>query len=256
MILSRKHIVAAAFFAACLLARPTFAGPPFITDDPEPVDLHHWEFYTFGISNYSSDSHSSDNFIQGPAIEINYGALPDMQLHLVFGGAYDKATGDNAQYGFSDTELGIKYRFIHETDVIPQVGFFPLVELPTGDADRGLGNGRAQFFLPVWLQKSWGEENHEWTTFAGGGFWINEGEGNKDFWRLGWEVQHDLGEHLTLGGEIFHETSAAEGDSGHTAFNLGGYYNFDDHNHLLFSAGRDINGPTQFTCYLGYQFTF
>ncbi len=24
------------------------AGPPFLTDDPEPVELNHWEVYLFG----------------------------------------------------------------------------------------------------------------------------------------------------------------------------------------------------------------
>ena len=35
--------------AALLLAVPTvaWAGPPFVTDDPEPTDLHKWEIYSF-----------------------------------------------------------------------------------------------------------------------------------------------------------------------------------------------------------------
>jgi hypothetical protein len=27
------------------MATPAMAGPPFQPDDPEPVDLHHYEFY-------------------------------------------------------------------------------------------------------------------------------------------------------------------------------------------------------------------
>lgn len=46
------------------------------------------------------------------------------------------------------------------------------------------------------------------------------------------------------------------GGHGHTAFNLGGYLNFDGHNHMLFSAGRDIDGPNRFVCTLAYQLTF
>jgi len=37
---------------------------------------------------------------------------------------------------------------------------------------------------------------------------------------------------------------------------LGGYYNFDEHRHLLFSAGRDIDGPIRVQCYLAFQLTF
>jgi len=44
------------------------------------------------------------------------------------------------QYGYGDTEVGAKHRFIQETDVSPQVGFFPLLAIPTGSAHRGLGS--------------------------------------------------------------------------------------------------------------------
>ncbi len=30
-----------------ILATTGFAGPPFLTDDPEPVPFKHWEFYVF-----------------------------------------------------------------------------------------------------------------------------------------------------------------------------------------------------------------
>ena len=33
--------------AMLLLASPALAGPPFITDDPEPVEPGHWEVYGF-----------------------------------------------------------------------------------------------------------------------------------------------------------------------------------------------------------------
>ena len=30
-----------------IIVTPAFAGPPFLTDDPEPVPFKHWEFYLF-----------------------------------------------------------------------------------------------------------------------------------------------------------------------------------------------------------------
>jgi hypothetical protein len=44
-----------------------------------------------------------------------------------------------------------------------------------------------------------------------------------------------------------------------TGFNLGGFYDFTEHHHLLFSAGRGIQHATEtneFSWYLGYQYTF
>jgi hypothetical protein len=84
------------------------------------------------------------------------------------------------------------------------VGTFPILLVPTGNEDKGLGSGEAQVFLPLWLQKRWGP----WKTCGGGGYWINPGTGNKNYWFFGWEVQRDMSQYLTLGGEVFHETSS------------------------------------------------
>jgi hypothetical protein len=49
MLIRFHHFALAAFLssATLLLGQPAHAGPPFITDDPEPVDLGHWEVYAF-----------------------------------------------------------------------------------------------------------------------------------------------------------------------------------------------------------------
>ena len=68
----------------------------------------------------------------------------------------------------------------------PQVAVFPLVNLPTGDEDRGLGAGHVLVFLPMWFQKSFGD----WTIDGGGGYWINQGGvGDKNFWFSGLLLQ-------------------------------------------------------------------
>ncbi len=35
----------------------TFAGPPFLTDDPEPVPFKHWEFYLFSTVDAARKGH-------------------------------------------------------------------------------------------------------------------------------------------------------------------------------------------------------
>lgn len=247
-------------FIVLVLAPLALAGPPFVTDDPDPVDYQHWEVYLFSIYSHTH-IHGADpaqigtDSAQIPAVEVNYGVVPDVQLHIIAPAAYDRVPGGTSQYGIGDTELGVKYRFFHETDYLPEVGIFPLVDLPTGPASLGLGTGYTHVFIPVWLQKSFGEDK-KWTTYGGGGFWYNPGDDNRNYYRFGWQLQHDLNDHLTLGGEVYHETPLAVGIPGHTAFNLGGYWNFDEHRHLLFSAGRDIDGPLRFACYIGFQLTF
>jgi hypothetical protein len=187
---------------------------------------------------------------------VDYGLVPDVQLHAIMPLTYDRMPdGGHAHYGYGDTELGVKYRFLHETDALPEIGTFPLVEVPSANSGKGLGQGTTQVFVPIWYQKTFGKDK-EWTSFGGGGFWYNPGHDLKNFYRVGWEIQRDLNKTLTLGGEIYHESRMYLGGQGHTAFNLGGYLNFDEHNHILFSAGRDLDGPNRFSSYIAYQLTF
>src|SRR5579871_969951 len=228
--------------------RVAWAGPPFITDDPEPVDYRHWEVYFASLYNHSTDG----TIGTAPHIEVNYGVRPNVQLHLIAPMAYSQLSGMPTQYGFGDTELGVKYRFVQETSARPQVGIFPLIEAPTGDSSRGLGNGQTQLFLPVWLQKSWGK----WTSYGGGGYWYNPGVGNKNYWYAGWQVQRSVSKQLALGAEIFYTTPSVVGETDRTGFNIGAMYDFDEGHHLLFSAGTDIHGSNRGMMYLAYQWTF
>ena len=234
-------------FACALLCLPALAGPPFKTDDPEPVDLGHLEFYVFAAGQRVPGESSGI----GPAIEFNYGILPDTQFHIVAPVAYDRPEGARGNSGLGDTEIGIKFRFLHETDSRPQIGIFPLVEIPTGDAEKNLGAGHTQVYLPVWIQKGWGA----WTTYGGYGWWRNPGEGNRNWTYAGWLLQRDLGEHLTLGGEAFHTTASTLDGRASNGFDIGGQVNIGEKHHLLFSIGRNFSGETQSYFYFGYQLT-
>lgn len=241
--------------AMLVLARPAAAGPPFLTDDPVPVDYQHWEIYGFSQGTHKQGDTSGTL----PGVEINYGAAPNLQLHLIAPvGAFDKPGGSaGTKFGYGDTELGVKYRFIEESKDgwWPQVGVFPLFEAPTGNLQRGLGTGRVHEFLPVWLQKDF----DPWVTYGGGGYWINPGPGNQNYWFAGWVLQRQITKQLALGAEAFHQTADKIGGKDSTGFNLGGIYDFTDNYHLLFSAGRGLQNVTatnQFSYYLALQLTF
>lgn len=241
------------FLALVVGGSAAWAGPPFRTDDPEPVEYQHWEVYAFSAATHVK----GDTAGILPGVEINYGAAPDLQLHVIASLAFDKPSGGGWRSGPGDTEFGVKYRFVQEDEDgwRPMIGVFPLLEAPTGDSNRGLGTGHTHAFLPVWVQKSFGD----WTTYGGGGYWINPGAGNKNFWFTGWEVQRKITDQLTLGGELFHQTADIVGGKDGTGFNLGGFFDFSKNHHLLFSAGRGIQNATdtnQFSYYVAYQLTF
>ena len=230
-----------------ILIVPTFliAGPPFLTDDPQPVDFMHWEFYI------SSQSQFSDNNVDAtlPHFEINYGLIPDVQVHLIVPMQYSKRES-SAEYSYVSTEAGVKYRFINFDNGI-QIGVFPIAELPTGKNVTLAGENNLKVFLPLWIQGSIGK----FTSYGGAGYWINPGTGNKNWVYTGWQGQYDFSETITLGGELFYHTADSNDSEGGAGFNLGGYINIDEHNHLLFSVGHNLTGTNTTTGYLGYQLT-
>jgi hypothetical protein len=244
----KKFCLCAIIFLLFMCSAMVFAGPPFFTDDPAPVEFRHWEVY----AAYQSLSVQDDYSGAMPQVEVNYGALPELQLHLIAAGAFDKHEGEKMTYGLGDTEFGVKYRFIDETEQGPQVGIFPHIVLPTGNSGESLGNGNTQVFLPVWMQKSWGR----WTTYGGGGLWINPGPDNKNWTYFGWLLQRDFSQYATLGFEIFHRTPSTVDTMAGTGFTFGGQINFSGFRHLLFSEGRDFSGPDLRTDYLAFQWTF
>ncbi len=224
------------------------AGPPFVTDDPEPVEYQHWEVYLGTQHTRTSGDWSGT----APFVELNYGLIPDVQVHLIAPLAYDAPENGTSHMGYGDTELGFKWRFIHESEDAPQVGIFPLLTVPTGRESFGLGNGHPQLFLPLWLQKGMGD----WTIYGGGGYGFNWGDGNENWGFGGLVVQRKITEKLTLGAEIYHRGTQQTGGQSDTAFNVGTIFDFTEHQHLLFSLGRSISGPTDFQTYLAFQWTF
>jgi hypothetical protein len=233
-------------FSIIIIINSAFAGPPFNTDDPEPVDFLHWEFYI--ASSYQFGKYNDNATL--PHFEVNYGAVPDVQLHILAGMGYAKENTDH-QYGFMTAEVGFKYRFINSEANNFQVGIFPLLEIPTTSKESIVGNDHLQAFLPLWIQKSWGK----FTTYGGAGYWINPGENNKNSVFVGWEAQYDFSQTLTLGGELYYESPDTKDGSNDVAFKVGGFINLNEENHILFSIGQSLKNSDQVSGYLGYQLT-
>lgn len=248
------------FLLPILLASANlWGGPPFQTDDPEPVDFRHYEFYQFGT--VSSTPVETDP--TGPAFEFNWGVVPNVQLHVIlpWGAAqpsnnpvYFPAGVGPSAYGLTDMELGAKIRFIKESKYRPEIGSFTMLELPTGSYSQGLGVGRVWYKLPVWVQKSWGH----WTSYGGAGYQVVHQTQYKNFPYGGWLLQRDIGKRLTLGGEIFshaREGLATPQTQSATMVDLGGFYYIKNPGlQILFCYGHSVAGQTENYAYLGlYQ---
>ncbi len=237
------------FILCCILlatARFSYAGPPFNTDDPEPVMFRHWEYYISSINSYQAGVWSGTS----PHFETNYGVVPNVQIHLLLPMNYDYPVKERADFGYADTEFGVKFRFIEETDNFPQIGTFPLIEIPTVKNDL-FSDGRTKIFIPVWIQKSWGKL----TTYGGAGYWINSGPGNKNWIFSGWEVQYEFSPLIMLGTEFYYHSASSDESSSETGFNIGGSINPSEKFHIIFSLGHSLTNQSTFNSYFGLLWT-
>jgi len=233
---------------SCLFfSNTSYGGPPYDTDDPETVAFEHWEFYCSSIGSVSKGTSMGT----APHIEINYGVIPDVQLHVIAPLSFYSVEEDKTNYGYGNTEVGVKYRFVNKDSGGFQIGIFPLVEVPTGDAKENLGTGKAQVYLPLWIQKTIGK----WTTYGGGGYWINPGTGNKNYRFMGLQAQYQFVKSANIGGELCYVTANQVGTNNDFRFRIGTIIDFSKKNHLLCSIGRSIVGNTNLQWYLGYQLT-
>lgn len=221
-----------------------WAGPPFVTDDPEPVEYQHIEV------NYalSGEWNNGDTSAALPSVDINYGFTPNLQLHIQPRYSYEKE--GKTKYGFDNIEVGAKYRFLEFGDdhAKTMVAIYPLFQLPTGDPKLGGGRDQVQTFLPIWIQ----HDTDNWTVYGGAGYRINRGIDAKNSWYKGIAALYNVTNRLQLGGEIFHETASEKLESGSFGFNLGGIYKLAEDYALLFSAGRGMKNFSEANQYLGF----
>jgi hypothetical protein len=220
--------------ALTLAAAPAVAGPPYVTDDPEPTDTGHWENYA-----YVQGSHAPGAAGGQAGLDLNYGAAKDLQLTAILPADYSENGGWRT--GAGNLQLSAKYRFLHQAEGswIPDVAIFPAVSLPT--AARGFGSPHATLFLPVWAQKDFGP----WSTFGGAGLTLNPGPGNRNYWLTGWAVSRKVNDRLSLGAEIYHQTADTDGARAFTAVGVGATWQLTKHIALMGSGGPSVKAERE-----------
>jgi len=220
------------------------AGPPFVTDDPEPPPPGGWEINLPFILERTPGKTEMD----APLFDFNYG-LPDIQLKLEFPIRIVCEDSDGTTAGAGDLLIEMKWRFFYSEKSQLQLGIYPQLLLPTGNHARGLGEGRAAFVLPLVAQKAW----DKWTLYGNVGFWWQTASETRNYVYAGAVLEREINERLELGVELFGNSPKERGGRSEVAFNVGGTWKLNEHLNLLFSGGRDIVGDTTAMGYIGLQ---
>ena len=230
-----------------LAVTPALAGPPYETDDPAPTDTGHWEIYAFGAVD------GDDGNIDGAAgVDLNYGAVEGVQLTATLPVGFARQGGQSGwTTGGGDVELGLKYRFLNHDRAGFSVAVFPRAILPT--ASNGFGSELTRFLLPVWAQQDIGP----WSVFGGGGYEINPGNGNRDFWQAGLAVTRAISDRWAVGSEITHQGPENVGAPSTTSLGLGSIVKLGGPVSLLLSGGPSFaRGATSYHLYAALGFGF
>lgn len=222
------------------------AGPPYLTDDPVPTDLGHWELYAFT----AGEGHRS-TIDEDVGLDLNYGPVHEVQLTATLPMSFSHSPQDGWRSGSGDVELGVKYRFLHDEKDGLSAAIFPRTILPTATHSP---SEKTRLLLPVWAGKDFTGGT---SVFGGGGFTINPGAGNRDFWQAGIAATHDLTKKVSIGAEITRQGADTKDGTAQTRLGIGSIIQLSDHYALLFSGGptwADHRTSYRFYAALGLNF--
>ena len=227
----------AALMFACA-ATPSWAGPPYLTDDPIPTETGQWEIYTF-----SAGEGRGSNLDDETGLDLNYGPWKGVQLTatLPLGLSHDRTEG--WRVGTGNVELAIKYRFFHDEKNRLSAAIFPRLLLPTSTI---ASHERTQLLLPLWVGKDFAGGT---SLFGGGAYQINPGPGNRSFWQAAVALTQDVSKTLNIGAEVTRQGADTIGGTPQTRAGVGAIVQLSKHQALLFSGG-----PTWADHGTGYHF--
>jgi hypothetical protein len=155
----RLSLLASLLLMLGLSSARASAQQPFVTDDADttPKKHFHFEFSNeFDLLQRASFPAARQNTAD---LELDYGLLSNVEIGIevpLLTILNASGTTPKRITGIGDANLSLKYNFLRERENSrrPALALAFNLELPTGDTERQLGSGLADFYLNGILQKS------------------------------------------------------------------------------------------------------
>ena len=228
-------------------------GPPYFTNDPATPGPQRWEI-NFGYIPIVSPGQSTTSM---PDIDLNFGVGKRIQLTLEVGWLRQNAQPAPLRYGWSQDEIGVKWRFYDDDTRGLAVSVFPQVAVrnfmgSSLDPDEG-----ASLILPVQISQRVGPISVNGEV----GYTFTRGEPN------GWLVGVVAGHEKTIGHKRpkilefdfeFYAAGDVNGQVSRETIGGGVRYKLHPPVIVLAMAGwgihRTLDSQPSFVAYTGLQF--
>lgn len=198
----RQWCAAVMLLGLWMKCQPAVAMHPLLTDDVATAEQGGFELETAGT--WSRDSSAEGRAVAGElGLALTWGLGSALDLGVCT--SYARVDADHAvQRGAADSYVALKWRFL-ETEFL-KLAVVPYLALPSGDEDKGLGNGRLSFGANLVASRTLAAG---WNVNANAGWdHINRApaydspQQRHDLWRLSLSLDTRLADTWVLAAEI------------------------------------------------------
>jgi hypothetical protein len=210
------------FLAGILfITSDVFAAIPLITDDAGTMGKGKSQIE---LSGAYSDDREDGVTSKGTAISttFTYGIANEVDIYLTVPYQFLRAEDDESPQkndGFSDIAIEAKWRFFEKNGF--SMALKPGITLPTGNEEKGLGKGRAAYYLYFITSK----EVAPWAFHFNLAYFRNENRNDErhDIWHASLASTLEVMKNLKLVGDIGVESNPEKSSAALPAYILGGF---------------------------------
>jgi hypothetical protein len=205
-----------------ILSAPVYAAHPLITDDAGTQGQGKFQLEVLGQAGYDRDkAHDTGTKTATPTIQVTYGVVDTVDI--VVAATYQWIrTADHwivsNENGIGDATLAVKWRFFEKDGY--SLAIKPLVTFPSGDWDRGLGNGKVTGSIYLIGTK----ELKPFAFHVNGAYIRNENRMGQEvsLWHASVAAEYEVIKNLKFVGNIGAQRNVVRGDDTPPVFLIGG----------------------------------
>lgn len=229
---------------ACLFlfTGAAYADHPLITDEAETLDKGEVEIEASAELSYYKEKSNGITTKEREfetELQVQYGIIDNLEVELEvpYRWVREEVDGesDSRVNGIGDMELSLKWRFYEEDDL--HIAVKPFISIPTGNSDKGLGNGKTGSGLRLEATKEFDPLHlafHLNLGYSHNEYDIEEDKENnrKDLWHASLAVEKGIVKRLKAVMDLGIERNSKKGENTPSGFIIGG---------LVYSVTKQIN---------------